>query len=435
MMTAIQAQAGAVLRLRQQRQTGPPAWDEIVRSRLRTLHTKQAAFVESSIKRKVIRAGRRGGKTVGVATLAVSQFLRGRRVLYAVPTQEQIDRFWYEVKQAMQPAIDSGGVYKNETRHIIEIPRTETRIRAKTAFNADTLRGDYADVLILDEYQLMNEDAWGVVGAPMLLDTNGDAVFVYTPPSFRQAGMSKAHDPRHAAKMYQQASIDTTGRWHAWTFGSHDNPYLSTEALAEITSDMTSLAYKQEILAEDIEDVPGALWTLQLIDSHRRSTVPDFVRVVIGIDPGQQAGIVAAGRSADGHAYVLEDLSIDGTPNIWARQGVSGYHKYHAHAIVPERNHGGDMVETTIRNVDMNVNVKTVWASHGKYARAEPVSVLYDKGMAHHVGVFSALESEMRGWIPNAGHPSPNRLDALVWALTELMLTDPPKRAGAWGRG
>src|SRR5262249_19184516 len=155
------------------------------RERLRVLHPKQRAFAESSTKRKVVRAGRRGGKTVGVATDAVERFLAGRRVLYAVPTQEQIDRFWFEVKRALEPAIDRGIVYKDATRQLIELPRTEIRIRAKTAFNADTLRGDYADDLILDEYQLMNEDAWGVVGAPMLLDTNGDATFVYTPPSFR----------------------------------------------------------------------------------------------------------------------------------------------------------------------------------------------------------------------------------------------------------
>lgn len=402
------------------------AWHPAVRERLRTLHPKQAAFVESPVKRKVVRAGRRGGKTVGVATLALLAFLAGRRVLYAVPTQEQMDRFWYEVKRALEPALARGDVYKNETRHLIEVPRTENRIRAKTAWNADSLRGDFADVLILDEYQLMNEDAWGVVGAPMMLDTNGDAVFVYTPPSFRTAGMSKAHDRRHAAAFYLQASVDTTGRWQAFTFRSHDNPHLSTEALAAITSDMTSLAYRQEILAEDAEEVPGALWTQRLIDAHRATVVPAFVRVVIGLDPGHDAGIVAAARGEDGNAYVLEDLSVTGNPDTWAGQGVSGYYKHHADALVPERNHGGEMVETTIRHVDPKVHVKTVWASHGKYARAEPVSVLYAKHKVYHVGTFGALEAEMCGWVPDAGHPSPNRLDALVWALTELMLGHGP---------
>jgi phage terminase large subunit-like protein len=258
----------------------------------------------------------------------------------------------------------------------------------------------------------------------MLLDTNGDAVFGYTPPSFRTASASKAHDPRYASKLYAQAAKDTTGRWAAFTFTSHDNPHLSSTALEDITGDMTALAYKQEILAEDIENVPGALWTQQLIDEHRVTEVPEFTRVVIGIDPGHNAGIVAAARGVDGKAYILEDCSITGDPDTWARQSVSAYHKHHADALVPERNHGGDMVATTILHVDKRVHVKTVWASHGKYARAEPVSVLYAKHTVFHVGQFGELESQMCGWVPDAGHPSPDRLDALVWALTELMLTD-----------
>lgn len=403
-------------------------------ARLKRPHPKQLDFLRSSIKRKVVRAGRRGGKTTGMAILATEQFLRGRRVLYAVPTAEQMQRFWHEVCLYLREPIAAGAYKKNETLHTIEMPDTEQRIRAKTAFNADTLRGDYADVLILDEWQLMNEDAWGVVGAPMLLDNNGDAVFVYTPPSFRTAGMSKAHDPRHAAKLFTQASLDTAGRWQAWTFSSHDNPYLSTTALDDISGDMTALAYRQEILAEDIEDVPGALWTQKLIDEHRVAHVPEFVRIVLALDPGHEAGLVAAARGVDGNAYVLDDLSVTGDPDTWASQSVAGYHKLHADALVVERNHGGDMAEMTIRHVDAKVNVKTVWASHGKFARAEPVSVLYAKNKVFHVGLFPQLESEMCGWVPNAGHPSPNRLDAVVWALTDLMLGEEDKVAGAWGR-
>ncbi len=140
--------------------------------------------MDSTAKRKVIRAGRRGGKTVGMSIFAVEQFLAGHRVLYAAPTAEQLDTFWRHVKAALREPIDAGLFRKNETEHFIDLERTEQRIRAKTAWNADTLRGDYCDVLILDEWQLMNEEAWDRVGAPMLLDNNGDAVFIYTPPSY-----------------------------------------------------------------------------------------------------------------------------------------------------------------------------------------------------------------------------------------------------------
>ena len=413
----------AALRLKHRReQAGPPAWHGQVRGQMRTLHPKQAAFITSPAKRKVIRAGRRSGKTVGVSQMAVEDFLQGRRVLYAVPTQEQVDRFWYEVKAALEPAVDAGLVYKNETRHVLALPRTETRIKAKTAFNADTLRGDYADKLILDEWQLCNEDAWGVVGAPMLLDNDGDAVFVYTPPSFRTAGLSKAHDRRHAAKLYAMAADDTSGRWQAWTFTSHDNPYISTAALSEIARDMSALSYRQEILAEDIDTVPGALWTHVLLDQHRVLKAPALQQVVVGIDPGGDAGIVAVGLGEDGQGYVLQDASISGSPTVWASEAVATYHKLRANKLVVERNHGGDMVETTIRTIDPTVVVETVWASQGKYARAEPVSTLYEQGRVHHVGLFAALEDECCNWVPGEGMPSPNRLDALVWACTALML-------------
>jgi hypothetical protein len=224
-------------------------------------HPKQRAFVRSRAKRKVVRAGRRGGKTTGASILAVEAFLEARRILYAAPTQDQTSAFWAEVKQALAAPIDAGLFIKNETLRVIERPGSDQRIRAKTAWNADTLRGDYADLLILDEWQLMNEEAWEVVGAPMLLDNNGDAVFIYTPPSLHSRGTSKARDPRHAAKLFQRAQADTTGRWEVFHFTSHDNPHISDISLAEVAADMTHLAYRQEILAEDVEEAPGALWT------------------------------------------------------------------------------------------------------------------------------------------------------------------------------
>jgi hypothetical protein len=180
-------------------------------------------------------------------------FLAGKRVLYAAPTGEQTDRFWFEVKRALQEAITAGVFKINETERFIELPRTEQRIKAKTAWNANTLRGDYADLLIMDEWQLVSEDAWDEVGAPMLLDNNGDAVFIYTPPSLSGSGISRARDPRHAAKMFAIAKADSSGRWETFTFTSHDNPFISTEALSEITKDMTLDAYRKEILAQDEE--------------------------------------------------------------------------------------------------------------------------------------------------------------------------------------
>ncbi len=214
-------------------------------------HSYQKELVDSEVKRIIVRAGRRGGKTVGLAIRHIKKFLGGKRVLYATPTSEQLGKWWYEVTTALEPLIRLGVFKKNEAEHFIEREGTEQRIKGKTAWNANTLRGDYADELGLDEWQLMDEDTWAVVGAPMLLDNNGDAVFIYTPPSLRSTGVSKARDPRHAAKMFSKAEIDP--RWKAIHFTSHDNPHISKEALGELIQDMSKQSYRQEILAEDDE--------------------------------------------------------------------------------------------------------------------------------------------------------------------------------------
>jgi len=385
-------------------------------------HEKQLAFINSAAKRKVIRAGRRSGKTVGMSVCAVEKFLSGKRVLYAAPTSEQIDRFWTTVTRALDEPIRGKVFSKNETEHVVELPHTEQRIRAKTAWNADTLRGDYADVLILDEFQLMNEEAWAVVGAPMMLDKNGDAIFIYTPPSLHSRSVTKADDPQHAAKMFKRASQDTSGRWETFHFTSHDNPYLSQEALTDITGDMTSLAYRMEILAEDVDEAPGALWTRGDIEKARLLKAPDLARVVVGVDPsatstGDEAGIVTMG-AANEHIYTLSDDSLQGSPLEWAQAAVIAFYRHKADSIVAEANNGGEMVELTIKQVDPQVPVKLVHASRGKATRAEPISAMAQQGRDHHVGVFPLLEDELCLWIP--GDPSPNRLDAKVWAATEL---------------
>lgn len=226
---------------------------------LRRPHPDQQAVIASPAKRKVIRAGRRSGKTVGVAIMAVLAFLDGKRVLYGAPTVEQIDTFWREVKLSLAEPLAAEVWRKNETEHYIELSGTEQRLKAKTVFNADTMRGDYAGLLILDEWQLCDETAWTDVGAPMLLDMDGDAIFIYTPPSLRAGGVSRARDPLHAAKLYQRAQEDTTGRWETFHWTSRDNPYISGTALADLTEDMSREAYRREIDAEDDEANPARL--------------------------------------------------------------------------------------------------------------------------------------------------------------------------------
>lgn len=246
--------------------------------RLPKPHAKQRAFMRSKAKRIVCCAGRRTGKTTGMAILAVEQMLKGRRILEAAPVSDQTNAFWDACKKALAEPIAAGIVKKNETDRTLEIPGGG-RIKCKTAFNADTLRGDYADLLILDEYSLMDPDAWNEVGAPMLLDNDGDAVFIFTP-------LRK----NHAYHLFVRAQADDTGRWEAHQFTSFDNPHLSREALEEITSDMTEDAYRQEIMAEFLEG-EGIVFRNIAACLHAPQTVPEAHaghRLVAGVDWGKQ---------------------------------------------------------------------------------------------------------------------------------------------------
>lgn len=387
---------------------------------LRTPHSKQRDFINSRAKRKILRAGRRSGKTTGIAIPAVKAFLAGKRVLYATPTQEQVSKFWFEVKRALREPIDAGIFNKNETNHVIELPGTEQRIRAKTAWDADTMRGDFADYLIFDEYQDMKEEVWNLVGAPMLLDNNGDAVFIYT---------SKQGN-KHSKELFNRAKADKSGRWDTFIFTSFDNPHISRVAIDELAADMTQLAYRAEILAEEIDDDPAALWTRDIID--HVTEYPPLFRIGVGVDPtgsarGDECGIIVGGvalLNKELHGYVLADKSLHGTSAQWARESVSAYNVFKADRIFGERNFGGDMVENTIRTVEggADVSYEDVIASRGKMVRAEPVSALYERGRIHHVGEFNGLEDEQCNWVPGKSKYSPNRIDALTWLFTKLIV-------------
>ena len=392
---------------------------------LRILHANQELIKASTAKRKIVRAGRRSGKTVFAADWAVDNFLDGKRVLYGVPTADQLQKFWFEVTRALAEPIEAGIFKMDKTMHTIERPGTENRIRAKTCWSADTLRGDYADRLILDEVQLMDEQTWGLVGAPLLLDNNGDAVFIYTPPSLHSRSTSKARDKGWMTKFAKLHANDPKGRWEIFSFTSHDNPYISAEALGDITEDMSATAIRQEIYAEDMDEAPGALWTRANIDATRTLKPPEihvYEYIVVAVDPsatsgGDEAGIITAGTLQD-NDYVLSDDSVQGSPKAWASAAIAAYRKFSANKIVAEANNGGEMVQNVIAQIDPDVSVELVWASRGKATRAEPVSARYEKNKVHHVGTLVLLEDEMVLWTP--GDPSPNRMDALVWAITAL---------------
>ena len=186
---------------------------------------------------------------------------------------------------------------------------------------------------------------------------------------------------------------------------------------------------RQELDGEVLTDTPGALWTWERIDAARVSIALQLRRVVVAIDPAVSAGeasdetgIVVCGIGFDGRGYVLEDASGKYSPDGWARRAVHLAAEHKADRIVAEVNNGGQLVEHTLRTVDRAVAYKAVHASRGKATRAEPVAALYEQGRVSHLGRLDALESQMTGWDPSTSTKSPDRVDALVWALTELMV-------------
>lgn len=206
---------------------------------------------------------------------------------------------------------------------------------------------------------------------------------------------------------------------------------------------------RQELEGEVLDDSAGALWRWLWIDGARVTKAPDLRRIVVAVDPAttsgeesDETGIVVAGIGYDGRGYILADESGRYRPEEWARRVASAYHAHKADAVIAEGNQGGEMVGAVLRAYgSAGLPVRTVHAKRGKATRAEPVAVLYEQGRVSHVGSLARLEDQLTTWDPGASGASPDRLDALVYAVTELLGAapvdaSPPKRiraAPAWG--
>ena len=180
------------------------------------------------------------------------------------------------------------------------------------------------------------------------------------------------------------------------------------------------------------DECTGALWKQDELDEHRVVTVPELERIVIGVDPAVSSGddsdltgIVAAGRGIDGRIYVLDDRSCRASPLEWAKKVIFLYRELEADRVVGEINNGGDLIENLLREFDPDVSFRAVRATRGKSVRAEPVAALYEKGRVSHAGVFRDLEDELTGYVPSMTRKSPDRMDALVWAVSDLVRPQP----------
>jgi len=293
-----------------------------------------------------------------------------------------------------------------------------------SAEEPERLRGPQFEFAWGDELAAWNKDmdTWDMLQFCLRLGKH-PRIMVTTTPKPTKLVRKILKDPK---------TIITTGS----TFDNADN-LASTYLTAVKTQYEGTRLGKQELYAEVLEEAEGALWTTDMLDNCQvsREDVPDLQRIVVAIDPAitsnaesDMTGIVVAGVDVNGIVYVLGDYTEKLSPQGWASKTTSLYHKWEADRIVAEKNQGGDMVRRTLEVEDETVPIKLVHASRGKMARAEPVSALYERGLVKHVrnpedgANLEELETQMRTWEPLGSIGSPDRLDALVWACTELAL-------------
>lgn len=238
--------------------------------------------------RKVVVAGRRAGKTTLAAYAAVEHLFAGQKVLLTSASQDQADTFWDKIKSWLYPLIDARTISKNEQRRLILMPGTDGRIRVKTASQPDMLRGDDADFIVFDECALLEPQTWFAVAAPMLADRDGSAMFISTPRA-----------KNWFFHLYQRAQNPDDTRWQAWHFTTHDNPHLSAIAVAQLQYDMPRYLYRQEIMAEFVDNA-----TTVFRDVRQRTRLPRMTTPV----PGQYVAGLDWGRANDYTVMLMLDM-------------------------------------------------------------------------------------------------------------------------------
>lgn len=280
--------------------------------------------------------------------------------------------------------------------------------------NPQQLRGPQHDAAACDELAAWRYvEAWDNLMFGLRLGDNPRCVVATTPRP----------TPLIKSLVADRNTVTTSGS--TYENQAHLAPSFFTRIIAKYEGTRLGL---QELYAKILADNPLALWKREMI--HYVREIPEFTRIVVGVDPQAKAvdgssetGIVVAGLSKKNYCYILEDATVTGSPRTWAEAVVTAYHKYKADRIVAELNQGGDMVMEVLRTVEKNLPCRGVHASRGKKARAEPVASLYEQGRILHVGSHAKLEDEMCEWVPGEGD-SPDRVDALVWSVSELLLRE-----------
>jgi phage terminase large subunit-like protein len=360
-------------------------------------------------------AGRGAGKTRTAAEWLAWKAISNENTRWAIvaPTHADARDTCVEGESGILNILKEFGVLKDYNRSISEIFLTNrSRIKLFSGEEPDRLRGPQFHGGWFDELAAFKRpDAWDQYQFGARLGQHPQTIVTTTP---RPTKLIKDLVERNGVTVVRGSTFDNAKN-------------LAPSALAELKLryENTRLG-RQELYGEILDTVEGALWTREMIERARVTDLPPLIRIVVAIDPAvtnnatsDETGIVAAGITSDNHYYVLSDKSLRASPDGWARQAVNLYHDLGADKIIAETNNGGDMVTLLIQQVDASAPVKKVTATRGKQLRAEPISSLYEQGRVHHHGYFAELETQMCEWTP-ISNESPDRLDALVWAITEL---------------
>jgi predicted phage terminase large subunit-like protein len=366
----------------------------------------------------LILAGRGWGKTltgaIDVVLYAISH--ENVRVAVVAPTSGDLRRVCFEgvsgiISQMPLECYKDGYNSYNKSTSEIEL-YNGSKIMGFSASEPDRFRGSQYHRAWCDELAAWKyPDSWNQLQFGMRLGDRPQTVVTTTP---RPTSLIK--------QLYDRQDVYKT---QGSTFENKDNLAESALELFKKQYEGTRLG-KQELYAEILEDIEGALWSLNMIEQTRVNEIPEMKRVVVAVDPAvtnnknsDETGIVVCGLGIDNRYYIIDDVSGKMSADAWAKTAVNVYYKYKASRIIAEVNNGGDLVERLLRTVDKNIPYKSVSASRGKVIRAEPISALYEQQRVSHCGVFSKLEDQMCSFTGDKS-TSPDRLDALVWGLTEL---------------
>lgn len=376
----------------------------------------------------IVPCGRRWGKTKGAANGTIEWMIEGQKLLWGDTISSNIDRY---VDRYFKPELIKSNINFNWSaqKKLLELPDFGGYMDFRSADRPENWEGFGYDKIVLNEAGIILKNDYLYTNAvlPMLMDSPGSKLFAIGTPKGKVVKEGKEH---RFFSLYKRAK-DNDPAFQLFQFSSYDNPFLSNDDVKELEDEMNRMnpqMVQQEIYAQFVDGAAGELWDEVIIERQRIKVCPELKRITVNIDPAisnnaesDETGITVTGKDGNNNGYFLADESGKYSPDGWASIAVQLAEKWKADCIVAEKNQGGDMVESVIRQKDKNIRVKLVTATKGKFVRAEPVYSLYEQGKIFHVGYHSKLEAQMCMFTSDL-KTSPDRVDSLVWGFTELML-------------